>query len=130
MKKVNNLILLGILGLITGCSSSDTSEGVMEPRDNTENPGGGGDPTPSGPISYAEDIRAILQANCTSCHGNPPTQNAPMSLTTLEQVRSAVNSRGLLTRINSTTNPMPPTGLLPAATRQLLEDWVDLGFPE
>lgn len=130
MKKVNNLILVGILSFITSCSSSDTSEGVMEPRDNTENPNNGGDPPDTGPVSYAEDIRGILQANCTSCHGNPPTQNAPMSLTTLDLVRSAVNNRGLLTRINSTTNPMPPTGLLPAATRQLLEDWVDLGFPE
>ena len=124
------MVLVLALLLLASCSSSDTSEGVMEPRNNSQNPGDDS-PTPNtGSVTYTDDIRLVMQSNCTSCHSNPPTQNAPMPLTTLSEVMSAINSRGLLSRINSTSNPMPPTGRLPAATRQLIADWADLGFPE
>lgn len=124
MKKLNNLIMLGLLIFAVGCSGGDNNEGVMNPPDEDNN-----DPVP-GSVTYQDDIRIIVQNNCTSCHSNPPTQQAPMSLTTYDEVRNAVNNRRLLNRINSSTAPMPPTGLLPQATRQLFEDWVDLGFPE
>ncbi|WP_373072941.1 hypothetical protein [Zeaxanthinibacter enoshimensis] len=108
------------LGAITiSCSSSDNSDGVIPP-DDPDNES----------VTYTANIRPIIQSNCTSCHGNPPTQNAPMSLTTLQQVRSAVQSRNLLGRINSTTNPMPPDGLLPVSARNAIQAWVDAGFPE
>lgn len=123
-------MLSGLALLLAACSGGDTNEGVMETPPPSNNPGDGNNDPPPGPISYQEDIRIIIQSNCTSCHSDPPTQDAPMALTTYEAVRSAVNNRGLLTRINSTTSPMPPTGRLPAATRQIIEDWVDLGFAE
>lgn len=130
MKKEKKLIMILALLFLAGCSSSDTSEGTMEPRNNTQNTDDDS-PTPNpGSVTYTEDIRLVMQSNCTSCHNNPPTQSAPMSLTTLVDVRAAINSRGLLSRINSASNPMPPTGRLPAATRQLIADWADLGFPE
>jgi uncharacterized membrane protein len=130
MKKEKILIPILMSLFLAGCSSSDTSEGTMEPRNNSPSPDDNS-PTPNpGAVTYSDDIRLVMQSNCTSCHSDPPTQNAPMSLTTLEEVRSAINNRGLLTRINSSSNPMPPTGRLPAATRQLIADWADLGFPE
>lgn len=128
MKKLNNLIMLGLLILAVSCSGGDNNEGVMNPPDNNPDDGNN-DPVP-GSVTYQDDIRIIVQGNCTSCHSDPPTQQAPMSLTTYDDVRNAVNNRGLLSRINSTTAPMPPTGRLPLATRQIFEDWVDLGFPE
>ncbi|NNF20223.1 MAG: hypothetical protein HKN61_10630 [Flavobacteriaceae bacterium] len=111
------ILLMGIITI--ACSSSDNSDGVMPPDD----PDGG-------TFTYTADIRPIIQSSCTSCHGNPPTNNAPMSLTTFEQVRSAVQSRNLLGRINSSTNPMPPDGRLPTSARNAIQAWVDAGFPE
>ncbi len=104
--------------LLTSCSSSDDSAEM----DNNNNNGN--------ELTYVGTIRSIINSNCTGCHGNPPTNNAPMPLTTYLEVRSAVETRNLLGRINSSTNPMPPTGQLPTGTRQLIEDWVDLGMPE
>ena len=130
MKKIGPLFLMGLLIIGVGCSSSDTNEGVMNPPNNDNNSGDTGNNPPTAAVSYQDDIRIIIQNNCISCHSDPPRQSAPMPLTTLIEVRSAVMNRGLLTRINSTSNPMPPVGRMPAATRQLIQDWVDLGFPE
>ncbi len=131
MKKIFQLFLFCLLAGSVSCSSSSDPAPEDNPPTNG-NPGdsGGDDDPDPGSLSYAADIRPIFQSNCTSCHGNPPTQNAPMSLTTLQEIMDAVDNRGLLGRINNTANPMPPTGLLPSTTRQRIEDWVDLGFPE
>lgn len=131
MKKWTSFLGILLITLIfAACSSSDNSEGTMNPNNNnSSNNDGDNDPNPTG-ITYTEDIRIIIQSNCISCHSDPPTNNAPMPLTTYAEVKSAVESRGLLTRINSTTDPMPPTGRLPSSTRQLIADWIDLGYPE
>lgn len=128
MKKIYSIFTLILLLTALGCSSSDNNEGVMVP-DPTDDGNNGNDPDP-GSISYAADIRPIIQSNCVSCHGDPPTNSAPMKLTTLDDLKDAAENRGLLGRLNSSTNPMPPSGMLPAATRKLIEDWIDLGFPE
>ncbi|WP_297762574.1 cytochrome c [uncultured Muriicola sp.] len=123
MKKYFNLCLMLLISGLIGCSSSDNSEGV--PTDEPDNNGGN-----AMDLTYTSDIRAIIQANCLSCHGNPPTNNAPMSLTTYALVKSAVENRGLVNRINSSVNPMPPNGRMPLATRQMISDWVNQGLPE
>ncbi|WP_372973441.1 hypothetical protein [Muriicola sp.] len=119
MKKIT-VLLIGAMVFAVGCSKSDNSEGA--PMDDPND-----DPTA---LSYQSDIRPIIQGNCLSCHGNPPTQNAPMSLTTLNEVKSAIQNRGLLSRINSTTNPMPPNGLMPQTARALISEWANQDFPE
>lgn len=116
-KTLSAIVFLSIL--FYGCSSSGGDEEPMP------------DPDPmGGPITYQSDVRPIITANCLSCHSDPPANNAPMPLTTYSDVRGAVETRGLLNRINSTTNPMPPSGRMPASTRQVIEDWVDQGFLE
>ena len=116
-RKLFCIALIG--GLLTGCSSSGGDETPMP------------DPDPQGgPITYQQHVRPIITANCLSCHSDPPSNNAPMPLTTYSDVRGAVETRGLLNRINSTTNPMPPNGRMPSSTRQVIEDWVDQGFLE
>lgn len=127
MKKMIWTGLTCLLLLAAACSGSDNDEGVPTGNNSGNNTP---DPDPDADLSYAADIRPIFTANCTSCHGDPPTQQAPMSLTTIQEIMDAVNNRNLLGRINSTSAPMPPTGLLPAASRQRIADWVDLGFPE
>ncbi len=127
MKLAPILVLCGLLIILGSCSGGDNNEGVMNPPDSNGTPNND-NPAPTASVGYQDDIRPIIQGNCTQCHADPPLQDAPMSLTTYDDVRNAVVNRGLLTRINSTSNPMPPTGLLPMASRQLIQDWVDLGY--
>ncbi len=53
-----------------------------------------------------------------------------MSLTTYAQVKSAVQTRNLIARINDPVNPMPQAGLMWTANRGTIQKWVDNGFPE
>lgn len=132
MKKYLLLLPISVLIFTLSCSSESDSDDLAEPQTNipnTDSDPAGEDPDPDA-VTYTGNIEAIIQANCTSCHGDPPTQNAPMPLLDLASVREAVDNRDLLGRINSSTNPMPPAGRLPLATRQLFEEWVDLGMPE
>ncbi|WP_188371271.1 hypothetical protein [Muriicola marianensis] len=121
MRKVRTALMIGVFVFALGCSKSDNSEGA--PMDDNEI-------TDPNAVSYQRDIRPIMQGNCLSCHGNPPTQNAPMSLTTLNEVKNAIETRGLLSRINSTTSPMPPNGLMPQTARALIAEWANQNFPE
>jgi cytochrome c5 len=121
IKKIGRNGLCIVAGcLILSCSSSDDSEDIME-MDDMNN---------SGAVTYEANIRQIVQSNCLTCHTNPPVNGAPMSLTTYNDVRNAVDQRGLLGRINSVANPMPPTGLMGQSLRQEFQDWADQGFPE
>lgn len=83
---------------------------------------------PDGRVTFQVDIRPIFQNACNECHSDPPRNGAPQPLVTLEQIRSNVENRNLLGRINSLSAPMPPSGLLPENTRQLIQEWVDGGF--
>ncbi|WP_242085149.1 hypothetical protein [Aestuariivivens sediminis] len=116
----NLTFILSLVFLIWGCSSSSTD-------DLTNNPDPDPDPDPD-PITYNADIASIISSNCIGCHGNPPTQNAPFSLTTYNEVKTRVNT--IISRINNTTNPMPPTGLMPQTNRDLIQQWKDDGLLE
>jgi hypothetical protein len=91
-------------------------------------------------------VTAVLQANCQSCHQNPPINGAPMPLMTWEDTQATVIAdpdgipatsasekvfQMMETRISSTSNPMPPTGhnLLDAADIATITNWVNAGAP-
>ena len=69
-----------------------------------------------------------MSGNCTSCHGSPTSNGAPTSYTTYNQVRNDVDK--IISRINNASNPMPQNGLMPLATRQLIQQWKDDGLLE
>lgn len=119
----NLIYVFAISILLINCSS-----GGDDPTEPNPNPIP--NPNPSDKITYEGNIKAIINNNCISCHGNPPTNSAPMSLTTYALVKNAVETRGLIDRINSTTNPMPQTGLMSQANRNLIQQWVDDGLLE
>ena len=112
--------LLVITLLLFNCSSGDDDPSSPDPN-----------PDPA-TVTYNGHIKSIISNNCTSCHGSTPTNGAPMSLTTYSQVKSAVETRGLITRINSTSNPMPPSPNSPLsnADKSLIQQWKDGGFLE
>lgn len=116
--------------ILAGTVSCSKDGGSDESNTPSNEQGNGPGETDSEALSYAADIRPIFNSSCISCHGEPPTQNAPMSLTSLALIRDAIENRGLLGRINNTADPMPPTGLLPLASRQRIEEWANQGYPE
>ncbi|MFH4967370.1 hypothetical protein V8G61_04110 [Gaetbulibacter sp. M240] len=101
--------------------------GDSAPSDNS-NPDPTPDPDPTVKVTYNDDIQSVVSANCTSCHGNPTTNSAPMSLVTYDQVKNNIDI--IISRVNSSANPMPPTGQLPTATRSLFQQWKDGGLLE
>lgn len=52
-------------------------------------------------ITYNENVKIIIDNNCIICHNNPPVNGAPMPLLTFENVKDAVENRGLISRISS-----------------------------
>ena len=78
-------------------------------------------------VTYTNSIKPIIDANCISCHGTPPINNAPMSLNTYDQVKNAVESRNLINEIE--TGSMPPVGNLSTTQIQQIKSWQSNGFP-
>ncbi|MFD2567260.1 c-type cytochrome domain-containing protein [Pseudotenacibaculum haliotis] len=116
MKKYHFAILFAI-GLTA--SSCTTAEIPLEE-----------DPDPiTQTVTYVGDVKAIIDNNCTTCHGtvNP---NAGLSLVTYQQVRNSAENGNLIPRMNNATSPMPPSGILPAATRAIIDKWRQDGFLE
>jgi len=52
-------------------------------------------------VTYENDVKTIIDNNCISCHGNPPTNGAPNPLTTFIEVKDAIQNNGLINRIST-----------------------------
>ncbi|WP_369998773.1 hypothetical protein [Winogradskyella sp.] len=84
-------------------------------------------------VTYESDIKPIIDNNCISCHSNPPINGAPMALTTYDDVKNAVENRGLIERISSTdTGFLMPFGgpRLPQNLIDLVIQWEEEGLLE
>ena len=115
MKFKNLFTGLTILLLISNCSSGgDDISNEPDP-----------DPTT---ITYNNKVKAIINGNCGSCHGNPTNNGAPISYTNFTQVKNDIND--IISRINSSSNPMPPTGLIAQSLRDDIQKWKDDGLLE
>lgn len=91
------------------------------------------DTTPiSANVSFSQDVKSIMDGNCVQCHGTVPTNGAPMSLTTYDNVKDAVLNRGLIDRINLNLGNgllMPQGGpKLPANKIATIQKWKDQNF--
>lgn len=78
-------------------------------------------------VTYTSHIKNILTTNCTKCHGGS-TPRAGLDLTTYQNTKS--NSAKINSRMNSSSNPMPPTGKLDQATLDLVAKWISDGLKE
>ena len=86
------------------------------------------DPDPIiGSVTYDEDVKSIMDNNCTACHGTVSPQ-AGLSLVTYSQVRNAAENGNLIARMNDPVNPMPESGRLDASIRALIDQWAEDGF--
>jgi hypothetical protein len=117
MKNLLMLTGLFLIFFIVSCSNGGDDSPVIDPT-----------PTPTN-ITYANTISGIVSSRCTSCHGSPPTNDAPMSLSTYNNVKDAVTSRGLINQIES--GNMPKNGTKLSATQiQNFKTWQANGFPQ
>lgn len=112
MQKVKlTLFLLPFLMLQYGCTSNSSSD-LIDASGNT-------------PVTYTQTIKAILDANCVSCHATVPINGAPMPLTTYVFVKDAVLNRGLLDRIS---RPQGTQGMMPSGGTRLPQPVIDKVF--
>lgn len=120
MKTKNYLIILSGFATFSSCTTDSLSD--LEEQTNISE------------ITYTSTVKSIMDNNCIVCHGNVPTNGAPMSLTTYENVKDAVLNRNLLDRISrseGTSGAMPLGGpRLPQNDINAISAWIDADFPQ
>lgn len=84
---------------------------------------------PGGIVTYQTHISTVISNSCISCHGGSNPQGN-LLLENYTQVRNAAENGTLIQRINDAADPMPTSGLLPAQTRALFDEWVQNGCLE
>lgn len=86
------------------------------------------------PITYTDDVKAIIDNNCNNCHSDPPTNGAPIALVNYTQVRNSAENGSLISRIQSqagAAGAMPLGGpRLPQALIDVVIQWQTDGFVE
>jgi len=121
MKPKNLFPMLVFAGFLLSCSN-DNPDTLMEDMPN-ENA-----------ITYQQNVKSIIDNNCISCHAATPRNGAPMSLVTYDQVKNAIQNRGLLNRIslNSGNSLLMPQGgpRLPQASIDIVAKWQQDGLLE
>ena len=113
------IISLLLLVFLPGCSENSTDDLI---EINTAS------------VKYSTQVKNIIDINCLFCHQNPPINGAPMRLTSYEDVKNAVLTRGLIDRIS---RPQGAPGMMPNGGTRLSQalinqiiTWQNEGFAE
>lgn len=118
MKLKMHLIWPALGFIAMGCSNNSTAD-LLEP-------------SPVGIVSYARDIKPIIDNNCLGCHKSPPENGAPMSLANYEALKDAITNRPLIDRISreqGAEGMMPLGGTrLPQSSINLIALWKAQGL--
>lgn len=78
-------------------------------------------------IYYTPDVASIMTNSCITCHAGPAA-DAGLDLTSFESVRFSAQQGNLIQRMNNSSSPMPPQGLLSAEVRQIIDKWRADGY--
>ena len=105
------LMTIVFLAIVSVSCSSDSDDGPMDPID----------PMLDTSVTYSGTVKAIVDSNCISCHGDPLANGAPMPLLSFDNVQEAVQNRNLIGRIEN--GSMPPNGNLTAAQILAVKGW-------
>jgi uncharacterized membrane protein len=126
MKKAFALTIL--LASLASCSDSDTYQDVSTPTTTTPETG-----TPTATtISYTKNVKSIIDGNCVSCHSSGRSASF-RPLTTYAEVKAAVESAGLLSRIQLQSGQqglMPQGGRMSQTNIDLIVKWNTDGLKE
>lgn len=117
------IVLLALASIsITSCSNDSESDLLDLPDGNPDN----GDL-----VTYSNDVKSIIDGNCLGCHSSPSRNGAPFALINFSQVSSRANSiLTAMSRANGTPAAMPPSGKLPQATIDIIDQWIKDGTQE
>ncbi len=149
VKKLSILfILLLALGLFVACGGNDDDDSGTQQQEPAEEETTLGDivedlftdDEEDEEITYTNNIKAILDANCISCHATSKRDDdrngAPskINLDTYEAATEKNSSSGLDVAASANaaikSGQMPPGGALSATVKQLFQDWISEGTPE
>ena len=108
------LPILLLLFFVTSCSSGSEDEVIIKPPSGSD-------------VTYTGTVKAIIDGACLDCHDNPPSNGAPTSLTTYQNVKDAVIGSGLIGRVESGNMPQGGTPLTDSQV-QAIKDWESGGF--
>ncbi|WP_298150475.1 hypothetical protein [Flavobacterium sp.] len=107
------IVMLAVAGMVVMSCESNTYDEVSVV---TTNP------------TYLANIKPIMSANCTSCHSSDGGQQP--YLETYDDVKTAVESGGLLDEINAPSGQgMPEIGRMPQHKIDMVNNWANNGFP-
>ena len=110
MKK--NLLLISVfafgMALFSSCTN-DSSDDLTGIGDLDE-------------VTYTNTVKSIIDNNCISCHAATPVNGAPMPLITYENVKDAVQNRGLIDRISRAQGA---AGMMPSGGTRLPQAVID-----
>jgi mono/diheme cytochrome c family protein len=116
--KTKKLIFALVMSMLLFNCSSDSNDDLKEEEMN---------PSPT-TLTYDANIASIINNNCTQCHGSTLSNGAPFSLTNYDDVKGRVDR--IIARINNSSNPMPPSGLMSSNLRAMIQQWKDDGLLE
>ncbi len=116
MNRRNIIAFIALIVIYSSCTKAVIDESIPTPPINRL-------------VKYNPDIQGIMFNHCITCHGGAAPSGG-FALTTYDQVRFYTENKNLISRINDTSDPMPPSGLLKSENRQIIEKWVADGFPE
>ena len=128
MKYKSYLLLLSVFLPLSFFSCSE-DDNASEPEEITD-PDPMVNPIPGQVSTYTAHVKTIIDAECARCHGNPPSQGAPMSLISFANVKEAVENRDLFGRLTSVNNVMPPSGKIKDGDILVIDDWIVDGLKE
>lgn len=133
MKKT--IVLTILMAVLASCSDSDTFQDIETPPETgtpPTNPTNPTNPTTPTTLTYNKDVKSIIDANCISCHASGRSA-AFRPLTTFAQVKAAVESAGLLSRIQLQSGQqglMPQGGRMSQANIDVIVKWNTDGLKE
>lgn len=117
-KKTFKIVLLALVLKIQSCTTAVIDKGnknTLPPINKT--------------VTYQTDIKSIMTNNCITCHAGP-APNAGLDLSNYQNTRYSAAQGNLVARMNSATNPMPPSGTLSPQTLQIIDKWIIDNLPE
>jgi len=118
------LFLLAISALLQLSCASDSEDDLIEISEEL-------DDSESGVVTYSGNVKAIIDGSCIGCHGSPPTNGAPFSLTNFDQVSARATAiLNAMSRSTGSPAAMPPSGKLPESTIDVIDQWIKDGTKE
>jgi hypothetical protein len=134
--------LWSTLAVVAACGSAVTeTQSVSGYTTGTGSGGSGGTGASTGTAGMAGlpcDVAALLTSKCISCHSNPPLVNVPEALVSYADLTApskgdpSISAAAMaLSRMKSTTSPMPPAPASPPTAAEIaaFEAWVTAGTP-